>query len=115
LNIGAHEWVLACILLLVVLLILRALYHRSKDRHSKFYLDDLLIGDDDRASKPAIVMFGSFVLTSWVVVFQTLNKTLTDLTFAAYVSAWVVPAVARILTPQKTNGDDHVGTDKSGA
>lgn len=94
-----HELVLVGVLLLVVLLILRSLERRSKSRESQFYLDDLLIGDDGKASKAAIVMFGSFVLTSWVIVFQALNKTLSDLSFAAYLTAWVAPAVSRMFAP----------------
>lgn len=100
-KLDPHEVVLIGILLTVILLILRALERRSKSRESRFFLDDLLIGADGKASKPAIVMFGSFVLTSWVVVFQTLNKTLSDISFAAYLTAWVVPAVTAIINPAK--------------
>lgn len=99
-NLDGHELVLVGVLLLIVLFILRSLEIRSKSRQSQFFVDDLLIGPDGKASKAAIVMFGSFVLTSWVIIFQTLSKTLTDLTFAAYVTAWVVPAVTNAITNQ---------------
>lgn len=98
-KLDPHEIILIGLLAIIVLLILRSLEIRSKDKKSQFSFDDLLVGDDGKASKAAIVMFGSFVLTSWVVIFQTLNKSLSDLTFGAYIAAWVVPAVARIVKP----------------
>jgi len=48
-------------------------------------------------------MGGSFIVTSWIVIFQTLNKTLSDLTFAAYVGAWVVPAVTVLIKGPSPN------------
>jgi hypothetical protein len=73
------------------------LERRNKSHTSKINLDDLLIGDDGKASKAAFVMHGSFLVTTWVIVYQTLNKSLTDLTFGAYLTAWVIPAVTKLI------------------
>jgi len=89
---------LICLLALIALLVMRALMRRNKDEKSLISLDDLLVGDDGKLSKAASVMFGAFLLTSWVILYQTLNKTLTDVTFAAYLTAWVAPAVTKLIT-----------------
>jgi len=89
---------LICLLALIALLVMRALMRRSKDDKSLISLDDLLVGDDGKLSKAASVMFGAFLLTSWVILYQTLNKTLTDVTFAAYLAAWVAPTVTKLIT-----------------
>lgn len=96
-NISYHDAIMVGVLGVVLLCILWSLERRSKDKKSRINLDDLLIGDDGKASKAAFVMHGSFVVTSWIVIYQTLNKSISDITFAAYVGAWVVPAVSRII------------------
>lgn len=94
-NFGRHGMIL--VLALAVLLIMWALERRNKSAHSQISLDDLLIGDDGKMSKAATVMFGSFALTTWVVVYLTINDKLTDIIFGAYLTAWVFPVVANIL------------------
>lgn len=84
-------------LLVGLMAILWALERRSNSAISLIHLDDLLLGEDGKASKAAAVMGGSFLVTSWVVVWQTVNGTLSDLTFASYIAAWVVPTVTKIL------------------
>jgi hypothetical protein len=98
-----HEWVMGAILVLAIIAILWGLERRDKNIASKIHLDDLLIGTDGKASKAAFVMGGSFVVTSWIVIFQTLNKSLSDLTFAAYIGAWVVPAVTALIKGDSRN------------
>ena len=98
-----HEWIMIGVLGFVILGILWSLERRNKDRASRIHLDDLLIGTDGKVSKAAFVMHGSFVVTTWIVVFQTLNKTLTDTTFAAYVGVWVVPAVTALVKGPSPN------------
>lgn len=98
-----HEWVMMAILAFAILAILWVLERRNKSATSKIHLDDLLIGTDGKASKAAFVMGGSFIVTSWIVIFQTLNKTLSDLTFAAYIGAWVVPAVTALIKGPSPN------------
>lgn len=106
-SISYHDMIMVGILGIVILIILWSLERRNKNSRSKINLDDLLIGDDGRASKAAFVMHGSFVVTSWVIIYQALNKSLSDLTFAAYVGAWVVPAVAKLIKGTGTNDDGN--------
>lgn len=94
-NFGRHGMIL--VLALAVLLIMWALERRNKNAHSNISLDDLLIGDDGKMSKAAAVMFGSFALTTWVVVYLTINDKLTDLIFGAYLAAWVAPSVTKLI------------------
>jgi len=95
--------IMGMILAVVVLLILWTLERRNRNKASPINLDDLLLGTDGKASKAAFVMGGSFVVTTWVIIFETLNKTLTDITFAAYVGAWVVPAVTALIKGPSPN------------
>ena len=114
-NISRHDAIMVAALAIAILCILWSLERRNKDKKSRINLDDLLIGDDGKASKAAFVMHGSFVVTSWIVIYQTLNKTLSDLTFAAYVGAWVVPAVSRIIkgTPPGVTSEMTITSSKT--
>ncbi len=79
---------------------------RRQNRIANGYaLTDLLLGDDGKASKAAHVMFGSFFLTSWVVVYAALMGKLSDLMFGAYLAAWVTPAVTKLImgSPRTTS------------
>lgn len=88
-------------LLLAALLLLRSLLIKSRDDDSPIDLDDLLLerGPDGtkQISKIAAVMFASFVVTSWVLIYQTLSGTLSDVTYGAYLAAWVAPMVTAII------------------
>jgi hypothetical protein len=71
---------------------------RRQNRIANGYsLTDLLLGDDGKASKGAHVMFGSFFITSWIVVYAALSSKLSDLMFGAYLAAWVTPAVTKLI------------------
>jgi hypothetical protein len=79
-------------------LLWRGLLKRSRAADSRIYLDDLLIGDDGKMSKPAAVMFGSFIVTSGIMVYLTYMSKLTEGYFTAYLLAWVAPSVTRLIT-----------------
>lgn len=102
--IDRHDMLMLAVLGLVLLFILWVLERRNKSTTSRISLDDLLVGDDGKLSKAAFVMHGSFIVTTWVVVFQTLNKSLTDLTFGLYVASWVTPAVTKLIKGPSPNG-----------
>jgi hypothetical protein len=85
------------ILAIALLLVMWALERRDRNTASKILLDDLLIGEDGKMSKAAAVMFGSFALTTWTIVYLTINDKLTETYFGAYLAAWVAPSVARII------------------
>jgi hypothetical protein len=85
------------VLALAVVLIWLLLQRRNKNAESRISLDDLLLGDDGKMSKSAAVMFGAFALTTWTIIYLTLNEKLTEGYFGAYIAAWVAPAVSRII------------------
>jgi hypothetical protein len=92
-----HEYLLLGVLGVCALSLLWGLIRRSHNPASHINLDDLLVGDDGKVSKAAAVMMGSFAVTSWVVVFQTINHSITDTTFGLYVASWVAPTVTRLI------------------
>ncbi len=84
-------------LLCVLLFIVRVMFKRDKDPDSKINLDDLLLGDDGRLSKAAVVLLGSFLLTTWVIIHLTLTDKLTEAYLGAYMAAWVIPTVTKLI------------------
>lgn len=85
-------------LALVVLLVTRALVKRNQSAASRLNFDDLLLGDDGKASKAAAVMFGAFGCTTWLMVYLALTAKMTEGYFAAYLAAWVAPTIMRLIT-----------------
>lgn len=88
---------MAAILAIAVLLVFWGLERRNRNAGSAINLDDLLIGDDGKISKAAAVMMGSFALTTWVMIYLTLESKLTEGYFAAYLAGWVAPAVTKLI------------------
>lgn len=107
LNTLATNRVMALILGAVVVWLCWGLWQRSKSHTSKINIDDLFLGDDGKMSKAATVMLGSFALTTWVIVYLAITGRLNEGYFAAYLAAWVAPAVAKLI-----KGNDPP-TDKS--
>jgi hypothetical protein len=107
-----HEWILIGVLGFVLFGILWALERRNKSSVSKINLDDLLLGDDGKISKGAFVLLGSFILTSWVIIFQTINSTLSDTVFGLYVGSWIVPTVTKLIkgTPPGASSETMMTT-----
>jgi len=95
-------------LAIVVLLIVRVLLSRNHDSRSLIDLDDLLIGDDGKLSKAAVVLFGAFTIASWVIIFQAWKGVLTDINFAAYLGAFVAPTITKLWKSSNDN-DKSVG------
>lgn len=100
---------LVIVLTVGLLFLARLLMRHSRDADSKFYLGDLLLGADGRASKAAMVLWGSFILSSWVIAYLTLRNRLTDVFFLSYLGAWVAPQLAGVLKgktePPKGEGE----------
>jgi len=92
---GRHGMIL--VLAIATLLILLVLHRRSISAKSAISLDDLLLGDDGKVSKAAAVMWGSFALTTWTMVYLTINEKLSEGYFTAYIAAWVAPAVVKLI------------------
>lgn len=86
-----------CVLAVLVVLLAVALINRHRNASSPLNLEDLLLGDDGRLSKAAAVLLGSFAMTTWVIVYLTVNDKLTEGYFIAYLGVWVAPTVTRLI------------------
>lgn len=84
-------------LLLAIAIVALSVAHANRAPSSPVRLVDLLLGVDGRLSKAACVMFGAFLISSWVIVLQALQHTLSDITFGAYLTAWVAPTVTALI------------------
>lgn len=78
-------------------LMLLWLYRRNKNPKSKINLDDLILDEDGRISKVSLVMYIALIVSSHIIWLQAVRKTLTDLTFGAYLAAWVVPTLTKTI------------------
>ena len=88
---------MAVLLLLVVIYLTIILIKRSRSSSSNLDLEDLLLGDDDKISKAAFVMMGSFAMTTWLMIYLTLNAKMTEGYLSIYVGAWIVPTVVKMI------------------
>lgn len=93
--------ILAIILLIIVWTLYR--FHRGP---KAFDLTDLLM-ENGRVSKIAVAFMLTLVVTTWMMAYMTLNKTITEGYLMAYLGAWVGPIVARIVkgTPASDKPD----------
>lgn len=96
-----EPWQIALIVaLLLALAIMVSLRRMHNDATSTFDLRDLLM-ENNRVSKAAAVMLGSFAATTWFFVYYALTGRMTEGYFALYTAAWIAPVVARLI---KSNG-----------
>jgi hypothetical protein len=70
-------------------------FHAARDRPD-FDVTDLFM-HRGRLDKVACAWVGSFLATTWVLIYQTFRGGLTEWLFAAYLTAWVAPIVSYIL------------------
>lgn len=83
------------ILALILLVILWSLYRFHKGP-KQFDLTDLLM-ENGRVSKIAVAFMLTLVVTTWMMAYMTLTKSITEGYFSIYVAAWIAPIVARII------------------
>jgi len=95
--------VLIAVLAFALLAVLVTLFRRDRNAHSAIDLEDLLIGEDGKLSKSACVLLGSFLMTTWVIVYLTYTGKLTDMYFATYVTAWVTPTVTKLIVNARSS------------
>jgi len=76
-------------------------YQADKD-YPDFDLTDLIV-ENGKVSNIACAMLGSFLLTSWVIVYLTLNNRVTENYLTIYVGAWVAPIIAKLLKGVSNN------------
>lgn len=91
-----YKVIAGLVLAVIVLLIMRSLTARDRKRTSLINLEDLLLGEDGKLSKAAVVLLGAFLFTTWMMAYLTLAGKMTEGYAGIYVAAWVTPAVALI-------------------
>ncbi len=96
------KWLMGLAFVLSVLLVVRALVKRDQSATSQLSFDDLLLGDDGKASKGAAVMFGAFGCTTWLMVYLALQSKMTEGYLAAYLAAWVAPTITKLITTRSS-------------
>jgi hypothetical protein len=84
-------------LLLIVIMVVRTLWNRDKCDESRISFDDLLLDADGRMSKSAIVMFGSFGMTTWLMVFLALSDKMSEGYLTIYGGLWIIPSVTKLI------------------
>jgi hypothetical protein len=107
-----REHIMFAILACAVLAILWSLERKSKDHRSRFSFDELLT-EDGKTSKAACLMFGSFAVATWLLVFLTVNGKITEGYFSAYLGFYVAPAVAKIIKGADVTSSATVSTISS--
>jgi hypothetical protein len=104
---ASFGWIFFFLVVLVVLF----LRSRTRNADSKINFDDLLVDQSTgKVSWAASVLFGSFLVTSLILVYQTFKGTLTDVTFSAYLGAWVAPLIAAMFK-RPDRDDEHKRDD----
>jgi hypothetical protein len=101
-DVGKH-WPFV-VLIGIVAAVVTILIRKSRDRHSKINLEDLLLDEYGKLSPSRCVLIGSFVLTSWGMMFMWLNSKMTEGYFGAYLAAWVIPAVSVVMKGKSPGG-----------
>jgi hypothetical protein len=97
------QTILSMVLVLVSLLIWRSLAKRDRSTASRLNFDDLLLGEDGRMSKAAVVMLGAFAMTTWLMIYLALTDHMSEGYLVIYVGAWITPTVAKLFaTSPKT-------------
>lgn len=84
-------------LLALVVVVTRVLWARDKDAASKINFDDLLLDVNGRMSKSAAVMFGAFAMTTWMMIFLTLEGKMSEGYLTIYGGLWIIPAVTKLI------------------
>jgi hypothetical protein len=96
-NILSLKLGMAALLCLTILIVIWSVLRRSKLIESRIDLDDLLLGDDGKLSKAAAVLLGSFILTSWIMIYLTLTGKMTEGYFTSFSGIWIIPTVTKLI------------------
>jgi len=78
--------------------------HRNPANH--FDILDLFM-ENNHLSKAAVVMMGTFGLTTWMMIQLTLSGKMTEGYFGLYAAAWIAPVVVRLITGSPTAAVKH--------
>lgn len=88
---------LVVLLLTVAFILVRSLLRRDKNDRSVISIDELFTDDAGKTSKTAVVFIASFIFTTWVGIWMTLNGKMDTGFLMAYGSLWVTPVVAKVI------------------
>lgn len=84
------------VLVLAIWFFVRLMIRENENGASPIYLRDL-ITKGGALYRPAVVLFIGLAIGSWVVLYQTIKGTLTDVVYCGYLTAVIGPALAAIL------------------
>lgn len=88
------------ILVIGAVWVMLSLLKSSRDPKSKIQMEDLLLGEDGRISRSAVVMMGSFLLSAWAMVYMIAAGKMTEGYWMGFLGAWVAPALANKFAPR---------------
>lgn len=86
------------ILTIVVLMFGWSVMRAHRDPAFNFSMFDLIM-ENGRVSKVAVAFMASLAVTSWIVLRMTVDGKMDAGIFGAYGAMWVVPIVAKMLSP----------------
>jgi len=78
--------------------VMLSLFRRSRARDSKIHLDDLLLGEDGKISRSAVVMMGSFMFSTWMMTYLLATGKMTEGYLGLFLASWVAPALTNKFT-----------------
>lgn len=90
--------VLAIIILIIAVLLWR--FHRDPNQ-SQFDLTDLLM-ENGKLSKISVAFLLTLLVTTWMMIYMTINKQMTEGYLAIYTAAWIAPIVTRLFKVSPT-------------
>lgn len=98
---GHHFDNMALILAGILISLIFAAWRLQRNPENDFNILDLLM-ENGHVSKAAVVMMGSFSLTSWMMIQLTLAGKMTEGYFGLYSAAWIAPVVVKLITQGPT-------------
>jgi hypothetical protein len=94
-------------LLLIIGMIL-AFWKANKDPKNSFNFNDLLVDNNGKAGGSKMRLNLAFIICSWVLIYYTLNGTVSEWLFASYLAAFVADRVSsRTSSATPADGSDQ--------
>lgn len=98
------------IAMVVIILGLAIALYRANKLRNDFQLVDLIM-QDGKASRIGFAYIATLFVSSFVVIHSEWQGRLTELLFTAYLGAWVLPLVARVVGGTVTAVKNWTSTD----
>ena len=87
-------------------------YRAQRNPLFSFDLFDLLM-ENGRLSKTSVAFVSTLFVTSWIMVWLTLDGKLTEGYFTGYAVAWIAPLVAKLFSPPPPDGTTTTTASKT--